>query len=179
MYKIVSNGKDTLVKPGNVLKINFSIKIGSTDSVLQTSYGKSPLFIPVQTDVPADAYSPLEVFGMLHKGDSAKAKEGGGLSGQPLLPLATRMLAETYVRVEDAFPLIGAGGIDSGATAVQKMRAGASLLQLYSGLVFRGLGLVGEIKQALLAALEQDGRSRLDELVGNDAAAITAETWPA
>ena len=62
------------------------------------------------------------------------------------------MLAETYVRVEGVFPLIGAGGIDSGATALAKFRAGASLIQLYSGLVFRGLGLVGEIKAALLAA---------------------------
>ena len=56
------------------------------------------------------------------------------------------MLAETYVRVEGVFPLIGAGGIDSGASALGKIRAGASLVQVYSGLVFRGLGLVAEIK---------------------------------
>ena len=79
------------------------------------------------------------------------AKEAGGLSGRPLLPLATRMLAETYVRVEGAFPLIGVGGIDSGAAALAKIRAGASLIQLYSALVFRGLGLVAEIKSALLS----------------------------
>src|SRR5450432_2804491 len=71
MYKIFSDGKDSLVKPGNILKINFTIKIGSTDSVLQTSIGKTPLFLPFQNDVPADAYSQLEVFGMLRKGDSA------------------------------------------------------------------------------------------------------------
>ena len=51
------------------------------------------------------------------------------------------MLAETYVRVEGAFPLIGAGGIDSGAAALGKIRAGADLVQLYSALVYRGLGL--------------------------------------
>jgi len=71
MYKIFSDEKDSVVKAGNVMKINFTIKIGSTDSVLQTSVGKSPLFVPMQGDVPADAYSPLEVFGMLRKGDSA------------------------------------------------------------------------------------------------------------
>ena len=71
--------------------------------------------------------------------DVDKAKEAGGLSGRPLLPLANRMLAETYVRVEGVFPLIGAGGIDSGASALGKIRAGASLIQVYSGLVFRGL----------------------------------------
>ena len=74
--------------------------------------------------------------------DQATAKEAGGLSGRPLFALATRMLAETYVRVEGAFPLIGTGGIDSGETALAKIRAGACLVQLYSSLVFRGLALV-------------------------------------
>jgi dihydroorotate dehydrogenase len=109
----------------------------------------------------------------------ATAKQAGGLSGRPLLPLANRMLAETYVRVEGVFPLIGAGGIDSGATALQKIRAGASLIQVYSGLVFRGIGLVAEIKAALLATLERDGQSSLLDYVGADAASVTAEPWPA
>ena len=65
------------------------------------------------------------------------------------------MLAETFVRAEGAFPLIGAGGIDSGATAIAKIKAGATLIQLYTGLVFRGVGLVGEIKADLLAALKR------------------------
>ena len=106
------------------------------------------------------------------------AKQAGGLSGRPLFPLATRMLAETYVRVEDVFPLIGAGGIDSGAAALAKFRAGASLVQLYSALIFRGLGLVAEIKAALLAALDGDRLDNLNDLVGTDAAAVTAEPWP-
>jgi len=106
------------------------------------------------------------------------AKEAGGLSGRPLFALATRMLAETYVRVEGVFPLIGVGGIDSGAAAVAKFRAGASLVQLYSALVFRGLGLVAEIKAALIAALERDRLDSLIDVVGTDAAAVTAEAWP-
>jgi dihydroorotate dehydrogenase len=106
------------------------------------------------------------------------AKQAGGLSGRPLYPLATRMLAETYVRVEGVFPLIGAGGIDSGATALAKFRAGASLLQLYSGLIFRGLGLVAEIKAALVACLDGDRLGSLSDLIGIDAAAVTAEPWP-
>ena len=88
------------------------------------------------------------------------------------------MLAETYVRVEDAFPLIGAGGIDSGATALGKIRAGASLVQVYSGLVFRGLALIAEIKQTLLAALAREQQNDLKEFIGADAAAVTAEVWP-
>ena len=74
--------------------------------------------------------------------ERAKAMEQGGLSGRPLFALSTRMLAETFVRAESAFPLIGVGGIDSGASALQKIRAGASLVQLYTGLIFRGLSLL-------------------------------------
>jgi dihydroorotate dehydrogenase len=106
------------------------------------------------------------------------AKEAGGLSGQPLLPLANRMLAETYVRVEGVFPLVGAGGIDSGAAALARIRAGAALIQIYSGLVFRGLALLAEIKSALIAALERDRQDNLKDYVGADAASVTAEPWP-
>jgi dihydroorotate dehydrogenase len=106
------------------------------------------------------------------------AQESGGLSGKPLFTLATRMLAETFVRVEGQFPLIGVGGLDSGAAAVAKMRAGANLLQVYSALVFRGLSLVGEVKAALLGALERREAKTLADLVGIDAADITAQSWP-
>jgi dihydroorotate dehydrogenase len=88
------------------------------------------------------------------------------------------MLAETYVRVEGAFSLVGAGGIDSGEAALAKIRAGACLVQLYSGLVFRGLGLIGEIKAELSRALRPNGAGALNALVGADAAAITAQDWP-
>jgi dihydroorotate dehydrogenase len=107
-----------------------------------------------------------------------KSVEQGGLSGRPLFPLATRMLAETYVRAEGAFPLIGVGGIDSGTAALRKVRAGASLLQLYTALVYRGLGLIAEIKKELDAAIRKGGLETLTEMVGVDAAAITAEKWP-
>ena len=110
--------------------------------------------------------------------DRTTAQQAGGLSGRPLYPLATRMLAETYVRVEGAFPLIGVGGIDSGDAALGKIRAGADLIQLYSALVYRGLGLVDEIKSELVAALDRGEAERLNELVGVDAAAVTGQRWP-
>jgi dihydroorotate dehydrogenase len=110
--------------------------------------------------------------------DRTTAQEAGGLSGAPLFPLATRLLAETYVRVEKAFPLVGVGGIDSGAAAVAKIRAGASLLQLYSSLVFRGLGLVSESKRELLNALRREKCASLDAIVGTDAVRLTAQPWP-
>jgi dihydroorotate dehydrogenase len=107
-----------------------------------------------------------------------KAGQAGGLSGRPLFKLSTRMLAETFVRAEGAFPLIGAGGIDSGPTAIAKIKAGASLLQLYSGLIYRGIGLVAEIKADLVAALKRGHRDSLAAMDGVDAADMTAESWP-
>ena len=107
-----------------------------------------------------------------------KAAETGGLSGRPLFKLSTRMLAETFVRAEGAFPLIGVGGIDSGATAIAKIKAGATLVQVYSGLVYRGLGLLSEIKSEFSAALKRGRRTSLASLVGVDAAEMTAESWP-
>ena len=110
--------------------------------------------------------------------DQSRAKEQGGLSGRPLLRLSTRMVAETFVRAEGAFPLIGVGGIDSGGAALMKIRAGASLVQLYSSLIYKGLGLVDSIKADLLSTLSRTGRESLSEIVGADAATITAEDWP-
>lgn len=110
--------------------------------------------------------------------ESNRAKEQGGLSGRPLFRLSTRMVAETYVRAEGAFPLIGVGGIDSGGAALTKIRAGASLIQLYSSLIYKGLGLVEDIKNDLSSTLLRTGRDSLSEIVGADAATITAEDWP-
>ena len=110
--------------------------------------------------------------------ESHRAKEQGGLSGRPLFRLATRMMAETYVRAEGAFPLVGVGGIDTGGAALTRIRAGASLIQLYSPLVYKGLRLVEDIKRDLASTLLRTGRDQLSEIVGADAAAITAEDWP-
>ncbi|MFN5450316.1 quinone-dependent dihydroorotate dehydrogenase [Bradyrhizobium sp.] len=110
--------------------------------------------------------------------EQLRAKEQGGLSGRPLFRLSTRMVAETFVRVEGAFPLIGVGGIDTGGAALTKIRAGASLIQLYSSLVYKGLGLVESIKADLTSTLLRTGRDSLSEIVGADAATITAEDWP-
>jgi dihydroorotate dehydrogenase len=107
-----------------------------------------------------------------------KAREAGGLSGRPLFKLSTRMLAETFVRAEGQFPLIGVGGIDSSATAIAKIKAGATLVQLYTGLVYRGIGLVAEMKAGISAAIKRGNRDSLAAMVGVDAAEITADSWP-
>jgi dihydroorotate dehydrogenase len=106
------------------------------------------------------------------------ASEQGGLSGRPLFALATRMLAETFVRVEQALPLLGVGGVDSAETAWQKIRAGATLVQLYTALIFNGFSLVARIKHGLVRKLEAEGQSACAAVVGADAKAIVTEPWP-
>lgn len=100
---------------------------------------------------------------------SPLAAETGGLSGAPLFDLSTRMLAETFLRVEGRFPLIGAGGIDGPEAALAKIEAGATLVQLYSALVYEGPGLIGRIKRGLLDATEKE-RTTLPALIGRKAA---------
>lgn len=90
------------------------------------------------------------------------AREAGGLSGAPLFDLSTRLLVETAKRVERRLTLVGVGGVASAQAALAKLDAGATLVQVYSGLVYRGPGLVGEIKRGLRAqaALRPAGRNR-------------------
>ncbi|MEI9888694.1 MAG: quinone-dependent dihydroorotate dehydrogenase [Rhizomicrobium sp.] len=97
---------------------------------------------------------------------SAHAKEQGGLSGAPLFEPSTRILRE--MRRRTARTLIGVGGIASGAGAYAKIRAGASLVQLYSALAYDGPGLVTRIKRELLALLARDGFATLSDAVGAD-----------
>jgi dihydroorotate dehydrogenase len=100
---------------------------------------------------------------------SPHAKETGGLSGKPLFRASTILLAKTFQRVEGDFPLIGVGGIASGEDAVAKVSAGASLIQLYSALVYRGPALIGEIKNALIAAVERESVAGVEALTGRNA----------
>jgi dihydroorotate dehydrogenase len=99
---------------------------------------------------------------------SAQKGETGGLSGAPLMGLATQCLAEFYRLTKGRLPLIGCGGVASGRDAYAKIKAGASLVQLYSALVFRGPRLVRRINRELAQALKADGFSRLSDAVGRD-----------
>lgn len=97
---------------------------------------------------------------------SAAKAESGGLSGRPLFGPSTRILGELYKASGGKVPLIGVGGISSGADAYEKIKAGASLVQLYSMMVYRGPGLVSEIKRDLIACLKADGFATIAEAVG-------------
>jgi dihydroorotate dehydrogenase len=101
---------------------------------------------------------------------SANARETGGLSGKPLFELSTQVLKEMRKRAGDRIVLIGVGGISSGADAYAKIRAGASLVQLYTALAYEGPGLVARIKRELLECLARDGFGSVREAVGAGAA---------
>ncbi|MEO1363526.1 MAG: quinone-dependent dihydroorotate dehydrogenase [Pseudomonadota bacterium] len=97
---------------------------------------------------------------------SPHAGEKGGLSGQPLFDTSTQVLAKLH-RLTDV-PLIGVGGVASAAQAYAKIKAGASAVQLYTGLVYGGLGLAADIAHGLDTLLEQDGHANIADAVGTD-----------
>jgi dihydroorotate dehydrogenase len=99
---------------------------------------------------------------------SAHAREAGGLSGAPLLAPSTAMLARACRLARGRLVLVGAGGVASGADALAKITAGASLVQLYTAFAYQGPALVGRIKSELAAALRARGFTRLTDAVGAD-----------
>jgi dihydroorotate dehydrogenase len=92
--------------------------------------------------------------------------EAGGLSGAPLFAPSTAMLADIYKLTQGKIPLIGVGGVASAEDAYAKIRAGASLVQLYSALVYQGFGLVPRINRGLAALLARDGFATVKDAVG-------------
>ncbi len=103
-------------------------------------------------------------------GGAPHAQEAGGVSGRPLFHRSTVMLARVHRLTQGRVPLIGIGGIDSGPAAIAKIEAGATLLQLYTGLVFEGPGLVGRIKRALLQYVEHRKLAHIGDATGRRAA---------
>ncbi len=98
-----------------------------------------------------------------------KADEAGGLSGRPLTERSTAWVKQIYQEVGDKVPIVGVGGIFTGEDAYEKIRAGASLVQVYSGMIYQGPGIVKQINKKLLKLMARDGFSHIGEVVGVDA----------
>ncbi|WP_417813473.1 quinone-dependent dihydroorotate dehydrogenase [Thalassospira alkalitolerans] len=105
--------------------------------------------------------------------------EKGGLSGPPLMEPSTQVLADFYRLTEGKVPLIGVGGITSGKDAYEKILNGASLVQLYSALVYHGLELVTDIKEDLARRLRKDGFTHVSDAVGAAFPEISGRRAPA
>jgi dihydroorotate dehydrogenase len=105
---------------------------------------------------------------------STYGSETGGLSGRPLFALSTRQLAKFHMLTHGSIPLVGVGGICDGETALAKIQAGASLLQVYTALVYRGPQLVADILRTLTAKM--DAGATLETLRGSKADEIAHQT---
>lgn len=100
---------------------------------------------------------------------SPYVEEPGGLSGAPLFAVSTRVLARAFLLARGRLALIGVGGIRSGEDAFTKIRAGASLVQLYTAFAYAGPALIPRLKHELAAAMRASGMARLRDAVGSDA----------
>jgi dihydroorotate dehydrogenase len=154
------------------------------DRMLEARTSKVPLLLKVSPDLDggevdaiAEVVLARPVDGLIvgnttlaRKGLSSRwRKEQGGLSGAPLFDRSTRLLARFHRLCGSGLPLIGVGGVASGEDAYTKIRLGASLVQLYTALVYHGPGLVGQIISELAALLARDGFASITEAVGVDA----------
>ncbi len=99
---------------------------------------------------------------------SAHARQSGGLSGAPLFEASTAMLRRVYELTRNKLPIIGVGGIASGSEAYAKIRAGASLIQLYSAMVYEGPALITRIKTEMADLLARDGFTSIGQAIGAD-----------
>jgi dihydroorotate dehydrogenase len=152
--------------------------------LIETGAPRRPIIVKIAPDIAGDDIVPICERLIAHGVDGiavsnttlardglkdAQAQEAGGLSGRPVFRRSTIMLARVYRATGGKIPLIGIGGIDSAATALEKIEAGATLLQLYTGLVYDGPGLIGEIKSHLAREVRRAGQSNLSGLRGKKA----------
>ena len=166
LARVVATRDAASAETAILLKIAPDITLDALDAICATA---------VRRGVQALVVSNTTVARPASLAETALSGETGGLSGRPLFAPSTRMLAETYLRIGDRLPLVGVGGIDSAEAAWTKIRAGASLLQLYSALVYEGPGLVGTIKRGLLERMRAEGLTSLAGVVGRDAEALARE----
>src|SRR5262249_21893470 len=96
------------------------------------------------------------------------SQEPGGLSGKPLRALATSFVRHLYRVVGGRLPIIGVGGIFTADDAYEKIKAGASAVQIYTGFVYEGPAVVKRINRGLLDRMERDGFKSISEAVGTD-----------
>ena len=94
--------------------------------------------------------------------------EKGGLSGQPIKDLSTKIIKKFYKKLNGKIPIIGVGGVDSGEAAFEKIAAGASAIQLYTGMIYKGPMIVKEIKKGLIIKLNEKGFKNISEAVGSN-----------
>ena len=151
---------------------------------LEAAHGRRPLFLKVAPDLDETAVRDIAELSLAYELDalivcnttlqrppqltSDARNEAGGLSGQPLFHISTEILRLFAQALGGRLPLIGVGGVESGATALAKLKAGASAVQLYTALIYSGPGLVARILDELDGLLAAEGVDSIAEIVGAD-----------
>tara|TARA_Y100000768_G_scaffold384581_1_gene368907 strand:+ start:738 stop:1784 length:1047 start_codon:yes stop_codon:yes gene_type:complete len=92
--------------------------------------------------------------------------EKGGLSGEPLRDISTKLIKKFYIETRGKVQIIGVGGVDSGKNAFEKIISGANVIQLYTGMVYQGPGIVKNIKKELISILKKENLSNIEEAIG-------------
>ena len=99
----------------------------------------------------------------------SKKDEAGGLSGQPIKNISTNLIKKFYKELNKKITIIGVGGVDSGKSAFEKITAGANVIQLYTGMVYKGPGVVKEIKKELISILKNNKIKNISDAIGINA----------
>ena len=98
-----------------------------------------------------------------------KKNEVGGLSGQPLKDISTNLIKKFYKDTKGKIKIIGVGGVDSGQSAFEKIAAGADAVQLYTGMIYKGPGIVKDIKKELISILKKENFENISQAIGINA----------
>lgn len=154
--------------------------LAARDEQAAKSGRKIPVFLKIAPDLTEEGMDDIAAEALSHAldglivsnttlsreglKDQRQAREAGGLSGVPLFEKSTAVLARMRKRVGRDLPIIGVGGVSSAETALEKVRAGADLVQLYSCMVYEGPGLPGEIVRGLSALLDREKAGSIREL---------------
>lgn len=157
LYQVMSSRENLKTKVPIFLKIAPDLSLNQIDDI-------SEIALKMQIDAVVATNTTLD-----HQGLKSYVKnKQGGLSGRPLFSKSTWVLANLSRRLEKRVPLIGVGGIASAQDAYIKLLAGASAVQLYTGLVYNGMGLVTKINSGLSEILSQQNKAHLSDIVGSE-----------
>ena len=155
------------------------------DKIKKDKNISKPLVLKISPDINNDEISKIveltakyKISGIIVSNTSDSNRENlsdvqksekGGLSGQPLKDLSTSLIKKFYKNTKGKIKIIGAGGVDSGLTAFEKITAGADVVQLYTGMVYKGPGIVKDMKKELISILKKENLKNISEAVGINA----------
>jgi dihydroorotate dehydrogenase len=140
-----------------LVKIAPDMEFSQADDILQVALAEK-----------IDGIIATNATALLRETLASGSREPGGLSGKPLRALATSFVRYLYRAIGGQLPIIGVGGIFTAEDAYEKIKAGASAVQIYTGFVYEGPGAVKKINQGLIRLMERDGLNSISEAVGMD-----------